>query len=248
MFYIFDGTTQGFLTAFLQAFSDENALVSSKQIQLPLGQELVTVTANPTLAQKAADRLKSFDRDILHDLDTLLRSGMPDNEQIAFRYLRLVATEKCPVGKRLAHPDVFAAVTCMKRVGLEIHRLHGFVRFMETASGALYAPITPDNDICDLLLPHFRARLTNYPFVLHDITRKKAAVYDGKNTFNAYLPHADVVISANEQAWQDLWKHYYKSVNIPSRERLKQMRAELPIRYRTHLPELQLPPNGFPED
>lgn len=248
MVYIFDGTTQGFLTAFLRAYQDENALLTSKQTQLPLGQELVNVTTNPTLAQKAAARLQSFDRDALYDLDTLLRSGMPDNEQIAFRYLRLLATEKRPVGKRLANPDVFAAVTCMKRVGLEIHRLHGFVRFMETASGALYAPIAPDNDICDLLLPHFRARLTNYPFVLHDITRKKAAVYDGQNTFNAYLPYANVVISADEQAWQSLWKEYYQAVNIPSRERLRQMRAELPVRYRALLPELQIPAIGFSEE
>lgn len=248
MVYIFDGTAQGFLTAFLRAFTDENALLTSKQAQLPLGEEVYTVATNPTLAQKAGERLTSFDRDAMYDLDTLLRSGMPDNEQIAFRYFRLLATVKRPVGKRLACPEVFDAVTCMKRVGLEIHRLHGFVRFMETASGALYAPITPDNDICDLLLPHFRARLTNYPFVLHDIRRKKAVVYDGKNAFNAYLPYADVVISADEQAWQSLWKEYYQSVNIPSRERLKQMRAELPVRYRKHLPELQIQPIGFTEE
>jgi probable DNA metabolism protein len=248
MVYIFDGTMQGFLTAFPRAYTDENALLTSKQAQLPLGEEVCTVTTNPTLAQKVSERLTSFDRDAMSDLDTLLRSGMPDNEQIAFRYFHLLATVKRPVGKRLATPEVFAAVTCMKRVGLEIHRLHGFVRFMETASGALYAPITPDNDICDLLLPHFRARLTNYPFVLHDIRRKKAVVYDGKNAFNAYLPHADVVISADEQAWQCLWKEYYQSVNIPSRERLKQMRAELPVRYRTHLPELQIQPIGFSDE
>lgn len=239
MFYIFDGTPQGFLTAFVRAFTDESAVLSSKQAQLSLGQNLIFVETNPDVAQKAAERLQSFDRTALHDLDILLRSGMQNNEQIAFRYFRLLATEKRPIGKRLADPDVFTAVECMKKVGYEIHRLHGFVRFMETASGALYAPITPDNDICDLLLPHFRARLTEYPFVLHDVKRQKAAVYDGKNSFNAYLPQADVLLSANEQEWQSLWKRYYRAVNIPSRERLKQMRAYLPIRYRTHLPELQ---------
>ena len=76
-----------------------------------------------------------------------------------------------------------------------------------------------------------------FPFVLHDVTRKKATVYDGKNLFNAYLPCADVLLSADEQGWQSLWKRYYAAVNIPSRERLKQMRGYMPVRYWKFLPE-----------
>ena len=119
----------------------------------------------------------------------------------------------------------------------EIHRLHGFVRFLESASGALYAPLSPDNDVVDLLVPHFRSRLPEFPFVLHDVKRKKAAVYDGKNTFLAPLEQAEVVLSASEQAWQTLWQRYYKSVNIPQRERLKQMKGYMPVRYWKFMPE-----------
>ena len=150
-----------------------------------------------------------------------------------------MAKLKRPVGKRLAEPDVFHAVSYIKKVALEIHHFHGFVRFMETASGALYAPIEPDNDICDLLLPHFKTRLPEYPFVLHDIKRKKAAVYDGKNTFVAYLPEANVLLSTNEEGWQSLWKNYYHAVNIPSRERIKQMKGYMPVRYWKYMPEKQ---------
>ena len=221
MVYLFDGTKEGFLTAFLRAFSDKNAVLSSQNIQLPLGETPVFVQTDLALSQKAEARLLSFDRDCLHDLDILLRSGMQDYEQIAFSYFRLLAQEKRPIGKRLAEPCVFAAVECMKKVSHEIHKFHGFIRFMETESGALYAPFSPDNDVCDLLLPHFKKRLPEYPFVLHDISRKKAAVYDGKNTFVAPLPRADILISASEEEWQSLWKRYYQAVDIPSRERLK---------------------------
>ena len=248
MLYIFDGTQTGFLTAFVRAFSDADAVLSSKKIQLLLGQEPCFIDADAHVAQKAAERLTSFDRHALNDLDRLLRSGMEDNEQIAFRYFRFLARLKRPVGKRLAEPDVFAALECMKKVGWEIHKLHGFVRFMETESGAVYAPISPDKDICDLRVPHFRARLPEYPFVIHDVARAKAAVYDGKNTFVAPLPQADVLLSANEQGWQSLWKNYYHSVNIPSRERLKQMRGYMPVRYWKFLPEKQESPQGFGED
>ena len=245
MIYVYDGTKNGFLSAFLQAFKDPRALVTSKQTQLRLDEPLIQVQTDVQKAEKAENRLLSFDRDCMRDLDRLLRSGEEDNEQAAFEYLRFLAQMKAPVGRRLTEPCVFKAMEYIKKVGFEIHRFHGFIRFMETASGALYAPFSPDNDICDLLAPHFRKRLPEFPFVLHDVKRKKATVYDGKNTFNAYLPQANVLISADETEWQSLWKGYYQAVNIPCRERLKQMKGYMPVRYWEFLPERQEKPKGF---
>ena len=239
MLYQFDGTTNGFLTAFPQAYLDEDAILSSKTTQLLIGQGQVCVETNLTVAEKVKNRLLSFDRHCMEDLDILLRSGMDNNEQIAFRYLRLLAKMKLPVSKRLADLDVFHAVECMKKVRYEIHRFHGFIRFMETASGALYAPFSPDNDICDLLALYFKGRFPTFPFVLHDVKRKKAAVYDGNVIFTAYLDEAQVVLSSSEEEWQALWKKYYTAVNIPSRERLKQMKGFMPTRYWKFLPETQ---------
>ncbi len=244
MQYFYDGTKEGFLTAFLAAFSDAEARVYDSSAQLLLGEPPQYIQTDLERAKKAENRLLSFDRDCMRDLDTLLRSGMPDKAQIAFAYFRRLAEVKAPIGKRLAEPVVFAAVERMKKIGLEIHHLHGFIRFMETASGALYAPFAPDNDIVDLLVPHFRARLPLFPFVLHDTARKKAAVYDGKQVFLAPLDKADILLSADEEAWQSLWKKYYHSVNIPSRERLKQMKGYMPVRYWKFLPEKQ----GVPEE
>ncbi|MBQ7879948.1 MAG: TIGR03915 family putative DNA repair protein [Clostridia bacterium] len=237
MIYLFDGSAYGFLTAFLTAFHDENALLTSKTAQLFIGETPVTVQTDETRAKKAADRLTALDKKAMHDLDILLRCKDADNEQVAFLYLRFLAKTGCPVRNRFAEPCVFQAVAYMKKVALEVHRFHGFIRFMQTESGALYAPFSPDNDICDLLVPHFRARFPKFPFVLHDVGRKKAAVYDGANTFIAPLEQASVVISGDEQCWRSLWKEYYRAVNIPARERLKQMRGYLPVRYWKYLTE-----------
>ena len=140
----------------------------------------------------------------------------------------------------LSEEAVFHASEIIRRIGYEIHRFHGFIRFTETASGALYAPFSPDNDICDLLAPHFRARYPQFAFVLHDVTRKKAVVYDGKNTFLVPLDKADVLLSADEDSWQSLWKEYYQSVTGSARtsnQREKQMRGYMPVRYWQFLPE-----------
>ncbi len=237
MLYLFDGSKEGFLTTLTRAFEDGEAFVTSKRVQPALGQGQVCVESNFELARRVENKLLSFDRESGRDLDFLLRSGEENNEQIAFRYFRLLAKEKAPIKRRLADLDVFRAVEGMRKIGLEIHRFHGFIRFMETASGALYAPFSPDNDICELLLPHFQARLPHFPFLLHDVGRKKAAVYDGRASFVAPLKEAEVVLSANEVEWQALWREYYQSVNIPSRERLKQMRGYMPARYWKYLTE-----------
>ena len=246
MVYIFDGTKYGFLSALLTAFPDPAAIVTSGKMQIPLGMATLDVPTDLPRAKRAEERLRSFDRDFDFDFDRLWRCGMNDKEQVAFRYFRLLAQEKRPVAKRLANPDVFTAIEYIKKVGYEIHRFHGFIRFLETESGALYAPFSPDNDICDLLVPHFRARLPQFHFVLHDVKRQKAAVYDGKNVFGAPLSQADVLLSADESGWQSLWKQYYGAVNIPCRERLKQMRGYMPARYWKFLPERQEQPPDMP--
>lgn len=239
MIYFYDGSQDAFLTAFVCAFRDQNARLTSTCCQLSLGQETVFVNADSACAARARARLTAFDKNFPHDLDRLLRSGSESKDTVAFAYFRLLAQKKRPVRGMLAEIAVLDAEELMRKISRELDRMHGFIRFTESASGALYAPIAPDNDVCDLLLPHFRARLPHFPFVIHDVKRKKAAVYDGKNSFCAPLERAEVVLSANEECWQSLWKSYFSAVNIPSRERLKQQRAYLPVRYRKLMTEFQ---------
>ena len=235
MIYFTDGSKEAFLTAFLLAYHDENACITSTQKQLVLGQQSQFVKADLARAERAEKRLLELDHRCMDDLNLLLRSADKRREQIAFHYLKFLTQQKAPVRKMLGESAVLDAVECMRKITYEIHRLHGFVRFIQTASGILYAPISPDNDVVDLLVPHFRARIP--AFVLHDVPRRKAAVFDGKNTFVAPLEKAEIVLSANEEEWQSLWRDYFKSVNIPSRERLKQQRGYLPVRYRKFMPE-----------
>ena len=237
MIYLYDGTIDGFLTAFLTAYPDPEVQIASDGFQLPIGTQAVTVATDFEKAAKAKKRLLSFDRASMHDLSYMLRSGDAGKDEVTLNYCRLLAQKKCRIREMFSFEAVRQADECIRRVALEIHRMHGFIRFLETESGALYAAFSPDNDIVDLLIPHFRARLPHFPFVIHDVKRKKAAVWDTQNSFLAPLDKADVVISADEDGWQSLWKQYYQSVNIPSRERLKQMRGYLPVRYMKFMPE-----------
>ena len=107
---------------------------------------------------------------------------------------------------------------------------------MECSGGVLYAPYSPDNDITDLLMPHFAARL-KLPFIIHDIKRKIAGIYNGTEWVTTYADNAEICLSENEKAFENLWKRYYKSVNIEERPHIKQMKGYMPVRYWKFLPE-----------
>ncbi len=231
MLYRYDGTKCGFLTAFCRAFQDKAARLSSGSVQLALGETCEDVTADAALAERAEKRFLSFDGGCIRELERMLHSGAPDKDEVIFNYFRMIATKKRPVREMLAEDAVRKAEDCILRIRVEIDHMKGFLRFMETKSGAMYALCSPDNDIIDLLLRHFRARMPHFPFLIHDVSRAKAAIWDGAHCYFAPLGRAEIELSDDECAWQTLWRDYYKSVNIPSRERLKQMRGYLPVRY-----------------
>ena len=109
---------------------------------------------------------------------------------------------------------------------------------METKKGFYYACYEPDNDITELLVSHFTARLQS-PFIIHDIKRNILALCDGKRykILNGGDNGVTVFMSESEEIFLDLWQQYYKSINIEERKNLRQMRNYMPERYWKNLSE-----------
>lgn len=158
--------------------------------------------------------------------------------KIAFDYAYLTLSQRRDVSNFLADKRVSDFDFTVKKVMSENHRLKGFIRFKETANGILYAPCSPDNDITELLCPHFVQRLSNVPFIIHDVKRNKAGVSDGKR-FKIMTTETDAILnlSGDEKKWETLWKNYYRAVNIKERKNKKQQDNLMPVRYRKFLPE-----------
>ncbi len=156
----------------------------------------------------------------------------------AFNYAHFTLLKKSNVAEMLSDKRVSDFYYLIKKVLNEKHRFTGFIRFKETASGVLYAPYSPDNDITELLCPHFVNRLSAVPFVIHDVKRNIAGVSDGKR-FKIMKTETQAVLnlSENEREWENLWKDYYNAVNIKERRNKKQQNNLMPLRYRKFLPE-----------
>ena len=239
--YITDGTPECFYTAVFSACTDKGCVVTSaKDFQLPLGAVLIEVAPDGEKSARVQKKLRAIDGGALREISLILRRGCAEREMTALGYIRLLVEKNAPVRGMLSHPAVLEARDAIKKVTGEAHNFTGFLRFMEGKNGIFYAPFSPDNDILELILPHFLRRFANQPFVIHDVARRKAALF---NAHDCVITETDervsVALSEYEQRFQDLWKEYYRSVNIAQRPHEKQMKGYMPVRYWKFMPEKQ---------
>ncbi|MDE6373532.1 MAG: TIGR03915 family putative DNA repair protein [Clostridia bacterium] len=237
-YYLTDGSECGFYTAVFVAYKDKDCIITSERnIQLGLDTEAVDVECDGEKAERVIKKLRALDKGAEEDIRLVLKSDSPLKENTAFEYIKLIISGGSAVRSMLANPSVLEMMDIRTRVFGETHRLKGLLRFMENSDGVLYAPYSPDNDITDLLAVHFAARFASKRFVIHDIKRAIAALYDGNEIIMTRAEGAEISLSEYEEYFEGLWRQYYKSVNIASRPHEKQMRGSMPVRYWKFLPE-----------
>lgn len=236
--FITDGSVISFFTAVFDAFTEKNCLITSdNNFQLSLYSEIIRVDCDMQKYKRVQKGITQYDSYAEEEILLVLRSGNTLKEQTAFEYIKSLMQIKAPIRKRLSLPEVIAFNDILHKVSNEAHKLQGFLRFMECAEGVLYAPYSPDNNITDLLMHHFAERLKCEKFIIHDLKRKIAGIYNGQIWTLGYADRAEICLSENEKAFENLWKKYYTAVNIEERPHEKQMKGYMPVRYWKFLPE-----------
>lgn len=238
--FITDGSSGSFFTAFFDAYAEKECVVAScEDVQLSFDSQIVRVDYDEEKSLRVQRGISKYDGGAVDDVLLALRSCDNLKEQAAYDYLKRLLERKSPISKAYNLPEVIIFNELKNKVGNEIHKMTGFLRFMESRSGAFYAPYAPDNDITDLLMPHFAERFRAEKFVIHDTRRKIAGVYDGREWIMCYAGEAEIYLSEYEKVFETLWKKYYRAVNIKSRPHEKQMKGYMPVRYWKFLPEKQ---------
>lgn len=242
--YFFDGTKNGLLTCIFESFYEKRIPddVTTECVQCGLLDEIVTIKTDNEKAERVYKCLKNCKtKYLVSDFNLTFRSGEKSRFKVIFDYLNVAISNKnIDVSKAFALPEIQAFTDLKNRIYTETHRFKGFLRFMETEKGFYYACYEPDNDITELLVPHFTARLQS-PFIIHDIKRNILALCDGKRykILNGGDNGVTVFMSESEEIFLDLWQQYYKSINIEERKNLRQMRNYMPERYWKNLSEKQ---------
>ena len=241
LIYKYDGTIDGIFSCVFSSFVNKEKpdFVTDGEIQLSFGDEVRYIETDYNNNKRIITALyKYIGINALSDIRYAFRLGNQKKANVIFKYICKTFEMRKNISNKFSEQVVMDFYDTVKKVGNEVHRMKGFIRFNECANGVYYAHFSPDNDITDLLLPHFKLRFKNMPFIIHDVKRNVIAIYDGceskvvKATSTLYVP-----LSESEENFQRLWKTYYKSVSIAERKNEKLMNSFLPIRYHEHLTE-----------
>lgn len=133
------------------------------------------------------------------------------------------------------------ALKISKHVLNETHKLKGFTRFKMINNQFLYAEISPDNNIIELLSKHFTQRLKNELWIIKDTKRNILSIYNKEKYF--IVSAEDINFSSfdtnNDILWQNLWKAFFKKIAIPERENRRCQMNFMPKKYWHNMIEME---------
>jgi probable DNA metabolism protein len=243
--YSYDGSFEGFLCALSRCLADGGDSVEFLRDD-PLSEP--GLFQEPTVQiETDGDRAEGFRErfaaTVSAEAFTRLRYAFASEhrgiERLLWEYVRLGLRSGPRLCSMLADKRVNSVDRLARRVAGEVHKYKGFVRFREVEEGFLYARIEPEADIIRFLAPHFVQRVGDRPWMIHDLRRSRAAVYDLK-TWRLLL---DITLadsprfSAAEHECADLWRRYFRRLAIEARHNPKLQRKLVPLRTRKFLVE-----------
>lgn len=141
-------------------------------------------------------------------------------------------------------PDLRLARSWCKAVGRDIHKMHAFVRFRlvgtdeETGREQFVAWFEPQHRIVRLAAPFFEKRFHGMDWSI--LTPWECAHWDGRKL--QFTPGVRKDPVADEDALDEMWRTYYRSIFNPARLKVNAMQSEMPKKYWKNLPESRLIP------
>lgn len=237
--FTFKQDIDGLLTALYISYTENitpDIVEFFEQYQPRLDAVTIHVNTNIQHAERVKKALYKYGGDdVIYHLKICLMSCDTLAPTYAFKYAHYMLKMRADVSNHLSEKCVSDFSYTVQKVLHERHIITGFLRFKKSAGGVLYAQYSPDNDVTAILAPHFLRRLGNNPFIIHDVKRNKIAISDGnsiKNTATTLPP--SFTPSEREEELNQLWRRYFKQINIKERPHLKQQAAYFPRRYRKY--------------
>ena len=249
MIYIYDGTYEGVLSAIFSTFQrgkEAHNMVVESQYQPSLFHEPTFVTTDTAHARRVQKGIeKRCGQEGVRLMYEAFLSEKAGIEMLLYQFVRLAVERSENVLHNFREPSVLKLHQTGRQIHREVHRMHAFVRFQQTTDGLYVALIAPDFNVLPLLPPHFMARYPAFRWLLYD-TQRHYGIYHQQQqveyiTLQTHQHHqlTQTMLTASEQDYQQLWKTYFKSVDIPERRNLKLHLQHVPKRYWKYLVEKQ---------
>ncbi|MGB3210356.1 MAG: TIGR03915 family putative DNA repair protein [Desulforhopalus sp.] len=251
--YIHDGSFEGLLHAVAAAIKDKKQVTGIYADSLYSPQIFDTPVKIQTDRQQA-HRLFDYLKNLSCSASRFALNGyLSDDREVGIHLYWMV--RECLVRGAQAtelysHDSIRYLDKLSQKVGKEVHRFKGLIRFRILEDGLQYAPFEPDYNIIGYCAQHFTKRLRNRRWILHDIRRNQALYWDRDSLqgididadFTKHVQlHGEIPstrISPDEQYYQRLWKSFHSTIANKDRENTDLQRQFMPRRYWKYLIEM----------
>lgn len=250
MVYVYDGSLEGALSAVYQMFHDKgdmliNTLVSFEGLQYGFLDDICTCQTHPEWSNKVMHSiLDTFGPEAFRRIGYAYLSEDVDFGTKLYRCLKSAYKQGARAMENLSDPHILALYKSYNAVARESHAMFGLIRFSELNKGIYYAHFEPTYDLLGLMVPHFKARLADQIWVIHDTKRKKAAFYNKETVHISDLDDLGALDFSNvEIDFQKMWRTYFDHIAILERKNPKLQRQKMPKKYWKFLTEKDLGKN-----
>ncbi|GAB6181603.1 TIGR03915 family putative DNA repair protein [Desulfotomaculum defluvii] len=242
IYFIYDGSFEGLLTAIYEAYyrnERPDYIITDNEFEQDLFSHTITIHTDHKKSNKVYQAIEEKISFLtLQHVFYVYLSELPGNGTLIYQYLRLGFRLGPQINSHITEAIVRKVLDISQRVSHERHRMLGLIRFQKLACDCFYAAMEPDHNIVGLVSPHFAKRLSDQNWIIHDLKRKIATVYNKKEWIltNLDVPQG-LTYDNNEEFYQELWKSYFSSTTVRNRINQKLQKQYMPIRYWKHLVE-----------
>ena len=244
--YIYDGSFEGLLTSIYDAYYSKEKpkeIVKNEEYVPSLISNPIYISNDNIKASKVSNAIQEkISETSLKYIYYAYLSDAKGNGTLIYHYVKLGFKLGKNVDLHLIEDSVLRIHQLVKKVTFEYHRFLGFVRFKKIKNSFLYAPIEPDHNILSLITEHFIQRLSNEYFIIHDLKRDIAAIYNRNQWFiyNLTKEESKNLIQCQEEVfYEELWKKYFETIAINDRLNPQLQKKMMPKRYWKHLTEIK---------
>lgn len=232
--YFYDGSFDGLLCCVFESYDHKE--IPQDIVKEETGQiTLFSSRQIKTDPQKAMRVLSAIPRKIgggaLELIQKAFLTVLPQKERQILLFLRLGFRCGPKATRMLTNDTVHALDAAVRHLENEAHLLKGFLRF-SVFKGALVAEIEPKNCVLPLLAGHFSERYPEEHFLIYDRSHGMALVYRPHEfritaVESLQTPEPD----EEEQEYRELWRLFYRTIEIEGRHNPKCRMSHMPKRY-----------------
>jgi probable DNA metabolism protein len=249
--FLHDGSFEGMLHAVAAAVKSKEVrgIYAQRDYRPLLFEAPITLTLDRPQASRFFQYLKRLQGDAARLAINGHLSEDPDVGTHLYRMVHQCLKSGGGMSQCYSHGSVNYLQKLSRKVGREAHRFNGLIRFRILHNGVQYAPFEPDFNVIGYCAFHFKNRLKNTSWVLHDVRRNLAVFWDGRS-----LQYVDVdkefsdqvrsegevpehMLSSSEQNYQQLWQVFHTAIANTDRKNLDLQRQHMPRRYWKYLVE-----------